>query len=135
MTAFGELAAMAFPNVIATFGQAVTIRPQLVDQHLGSTADPGRAVVTVQGVLRDRLEKPTVGNAWDAPSLSRRPTMAGECSLKVALGALPYALRRGDIVEQVATGALFDVEGLLAQSRSAETWNLARRSAGSGGGA
>ncbi|MFM9860572.1 hypothetical protein RUR49_19100 [Pseudoxanthobacter sp. M-2] len=136
MTAFGELAAMAFPNVLATFGEPVAIHPQLVDDHAGRMPDTSRPVTTVErAVLRLRLEKPAVLNAWDAQSLSRRPTMAGECSLKLALGAIPFELRRGDVVVQTTTGARFEVVGQLAKSRSSETWTLAALTPSPGEGA
>jgi predicted GNAT superfamily acetyltransferase len=91
------------------FAESVLIRPMVVDQHLGATADPGRPESTVAGRFGRTPEVDDLGGA--APKRDTGvATVAGAdaaVTLRAAVAAgLGYSLRRGDkVVLTERTGA------------------------------
>ena len=101
MTMRQRLAAATAVAADGVFGERIALRPMIVDQHLGATADSARAAQVVTGRFGQTPEVDDLSGAAskrdagltsvagaDAAVVLRGETMAG----------LGYALRRGDQV-------------------------------------
>ena len=103
------MAAAAAVAADATFGERLLIRPMVVDQHVGATADTARPVRTVTGRFGRTPEVDELAGAASKPGAGLS-TVAGAdaaVTLRAATATeLGYALRRGDqVVLLERTGA------------------------------
>lgn len=127
-TAFGDLAATAFANVLATFGEPAVIRPMTTGQSPNglAEADESRTVIELpRAVFRRQVEEVTARSPYDPRALERLRSVGAEITVKVPLAGLPYHPRIGDRVERPETGEVFSVVAPQSQTRASLTLRLA----------
>ena len=100
------------PLVDANFGEMLMIQPMVFanGKNAQQQVDPTRPVITVVGVFR----APREAQDWGQADAQKQRISLDKPTFSIALAALPFPLRRGDVIVRCEQNATYAVRAMKA---------------------